>query len=226
MAKHPLSAEILIGETEHLKGSVTPEGHVRLVIDFNPHDPGLPAVVPERQARAAGSALDEMLTVFMTTFGGEIEAVASDYGTFLRGDVAQGRDPELQERLERIRLQNQILSGVEMADPAQACTFLGLSGANPSAALKRREAELMRFTIEGRVRYPIFQFEDDERRVYPAFAAILREAFASEWSNFRLLNWMMRPHLDFDDTPAKALGKEGDAVYAAFLREARPEMHG
>ena len=46
------------------------------------------------------------------------------------------------------------------------------------------------------------------------------------WSQFRLLNWMTRPHLDFDTALAGALADDRAAVLAAFLREVEPEVHG
>lgn len=84
----------------------------------------------------------------------------------------------------------------------------------------------MKFMISGRPKYPLFQFDIDNRRVHPAFVEILRAAEERKWSNFRLLNWMMRPHQDFSGTPADALADDGQAVQAAFLREIEAEVHG
>ena len=46
------------------------------------------------------------------------------------------------------------------------------------------------------------------------------------WSDFRLLHWLTRPHLDMDGTPAEALGTDAQGVLAAFEREIDPPVHG
>lgn len=174
----------------------------------------------------ASFATDVIHLLCSGPFRDEFASVVQSYGTFLRRDVTMGHDRKLKEALTRVRLQDQILDGVSMADPDQACTMLGLSQANPSQSLKRRERQLMKFMISGRPKYPLFQFDIDNRRVHPAFVEILRAAEERKWSNFRLLNWMMRPHQDFSGTPADALADDGQAVQAAFLREIEAEVHG
>ncbi|KAJ8138865.1 hypothetical protein OY671_007921, partial [Metschnikowia pulcherrima] len=69
--------------------------------------------------------------------------------------------------------------------------------------MKRREdkKESSRFSIEGRAAYPLFQFDVEGRRLYPQIAqSIARKP--EGWSDFRLLHWLTRPHLDFDASPA------------------------
>lgn len=156
----------------------------------------------------------------------EFQEVIRSYGSFLRRDVAVGHDHNLKAALNRIRLQDQILDGVGMADVTEACALLGLSPANASQSMKRCEGQVMRFKILRRAKYPLFQFDVDNRRVYPAFITILDAASKHRWSNFRLLNWMTRQHLDFDMAPADALADDQEAVLAAFLREVEPEIHG
>ncbi|MFC3838176.1 hypothetical protein [Paracoccus rhizosphaerae] len=89
-----------------------------------------------------------------------------------------------------------------------------------------KEGRLLRFRVAGTWRYPVFQFDSANRRVDPRFVEILVAARAAEWSDFRLLNWMMRPHLDFDGVPADGLQDPGTDVLAAFLRQIEPERHG
>ena len=99
---------------------------------------------------------------------------------------------------------------------------------NAANSFKRIEdrGDLIRIERDGRPFYPLFQFDVDNRRVYPAFITILDAASKHRWSNFRLLNWMTRQHLDFDMAPADALADDQEAVLAAFLREVEPEIHG
>nr|WP_157217989.1 hypothetical protein [Sphingomonas formosensis] len=157
----------------------------------------------------------------------EFDNLISEYRVMLRENLAKGDDAALKAALNRARLQERILAGTQMADQADACVLLGLSGANPSATMKRKEEkhELLRFTVDGRAAYPLLQFDVEGRRIYPAMSHMIA-AKPAHWSDFRLLNWLTRPHLDFDDTPGAALGSEPDAVIAAFEREIEPEVHG
>ncbi len=167
------------------------------------------------------------VAVFAKRFSGEIDKVVDAYRVMLRESLAKGNDADLQTALNRARLQEKILAGTSMVDQAQACELLGLSGANPSATMKRKEEkrEILRFTIDGRVSYPLFQFDVEGRRVFPAMAKLI--ALKPEaWSDFRLLHWLTRPHLDFGTTPAEKLGAEDTEVVAAFKREIVPAEHG
>jgi hypothetical protein len=165
-------------------------------------------------------------TYLEEAFGRELQTVLNGYRLMLRESLARGDDEALKAALNRARLQEKILAGVPMADQAQACVLLGLSGANPSATMKRKEAggEVLRFTIDGRAAYPLLQFDVEGRRIFPAIARII--AIAPAWSHFRILHWLTRPHLDFDGTPAEALAGAADAVLAAFAREIEPVAHG
>lgn len=108
-----------------------------------------------------------------------------------------------------------ILRDTTMIDQAQACQLLGLSGSNPP------DRDVLRFTVDGRAAYPVFQFDVEGRRVFPALGEIIALKPIG-WSDSRLLHWLTRPHLDFDGTPADALGTDGAAVVAAFAREIEP----
>ncbi|REF68405.1 hypothetical protein BDD41_3450 [Paracoccus versutus] len=125
------------------------------------------------------------------------------------------------------RLQERILAGALMVDQAQACELLGLSAANPSATMKRKEdkREILRFTADGRAAYPLFQFDVEGRRIHPAMARLIALK-PRTWSDFRLLHWLTRPRLDFGAVLAERLGVEADAVIAAFEREIVPAEHG
>jgi hypothetical protein len=139
----------------------------------------------------------------------------------------EGNDAELQTALNRARLREKVLASTSMADRGQACELLGLSGANPSATMKRKEEkrELLRFTIDGRAVYPLIQFDVEGRRVFPVIAKLI--ALKPEtWSDFRLLHWLVWPHLDFGAAPAEFLGSDERDVVAAFKRATVPVEHG
>ncbi|WP_419271150.1 hypothetical protein [Paracoccus sp. T5] len=123
-------------------------------------------------------------------------------------------------------MRRQILSGVKMISGDEARAILGRPDACPSWCSLPKEGCLLRVRIAGSWRYPVFQFDLTNRRIDPGFVQILAAARAAEWSDLRLLNWLMRPHFDFDGVPAEALQDPDGAVLAAFLREIEPECHG
>jgi hypothetical protein len=167
------------------------------------------------------------VALFSRSFAREIDRVTDAYRVMLRESLATGIDPELQSALNRARLQEKILAGTTMVDQAQACELLGLSGANPSATMKRKEErrEILRFTVDGRAAYPLFQFDIEGRRISAAMAQLIALKPAA-WSDFRLLHWLTRPHLDFGAPPAERLGAEAADVLAAFKREIVLIEHG
>ena len=164
--------------------------------------------------------------LFSRSFAIELGKVVDAYRVMLRESLAKGEDRELQAALNQARLQEKILASTSMADQGEACRLIGLSDANPSATMKRKEErqEILRFTVEGRPVYPLFQFDVEGRRIFPAMGRLIAMKPES-WSDFRLLHWLTRPHLDMDSTPAAALGSE-EAVVAAFEREIEPAVHG
>ena len=148
-----------------------------------------------------------------------INDVMDDSSVTLREGVAKGVDANLQAASDRARLLETILAATSMVDQAQACTLLGQSTANPSATMKLKEdnKEILRFGIGGRAAYPLFQFDVEGCRIYPAISKLI-VLKPDEWSAFRLLHWLTRPHLDFGDAPSEFLAQEEDVI-AAFKRE-------
>ena len=181
--------------------------------------------------RVSGALRDAMkaafVAVFAKRFSGEIDKVVNAYRLMLRESLAKGNDPDLQAALNRARLQEKILASTSMVDQAQACELLGLSGTNPSATMKRKEEkrEILRFTLDGRVSYPLFQFDVEGRRIFPVMANLIALK-PDAWSDFRLLHWLTRPHLDFGTALAEKLGAQETEVVAAFKREILPVEHG
>jgi hypothetical protein len=200
----------------------------------------LASLAPQATAKATGAkasddaakllveALEKVAERYLSdAFAGEFAKLISEYRVMLRENLAKADDAPLKAALNRARLQERILASTPMAEQAEACELLGLSGANPSATMKRKEDrhELLRFTVDGRAVYPLLQFDVEGRRIYPAMSRIIA-AKPAEWSDFRLLHWLTREHLDFDDTPGAALGSDPEAVIAAFERETEPAVHG
>lgn len=189
---------------------------------------GVGTKVTDGAAKLLAGAFEKVAERFLRdAFTTEFNTLISEYRVMLRENFAKGDDASLKTALNRARLQERILASTQMADQSEACELLGLSGANPSATMKRKEEkhELLRFTVDGRAAYPLLQFDVEGRRIYPAIREIIA-AKPDHWSDFRLLNWLVRPHLDFDDSPGAALGSEPEAVIAAFAREIEPEVHG
>jgi|TARA_B100000749_G_scaffold168144_1_gene129349 hypothetical protein len=184
-----------------------------------------------RAAGAAKAVYDALhnaaVEIFSRSFSHEIDEVVDAYRVMLRESLAKGEDPKLQAALNRARIQEKILASTSMVDQGEACELLGLSATNPSATMKRREdkKELLRFSIEGRAAYPLFQFDVEGRRIYPLMAQLIARK-PKGWSDFRLLHWLTRPHLDFESTPGEGLADDGEAVLAAFEREIEPAVHG
>ena len=164
---------------------------------------------------------------FQKEFQAEMAHVIDAYRAMLQENMAKGENPELREALNRARLQERILASSTMVEQAQACELLGLSTANPSATMKRKEErrEVLRFTRDGRAVYPLFQFDVEGRRMVPGLGAVIA-AKPENWSDFRLLYWLTHPHVDFDGPPSAALARSPDEVLAAFKREIEPPVHG
>lgn len=181
---------------------------------------------PKRN-RVSDALATAIEAIIRTSLSGELDKLVDAYRLMLRESLATGGDPALRGALNRARLQEKILAGTSMADQSEACELLGLSKGNPSATMKRKEqkGELLRFTVNGRAVYPLFQFDVEHRSVYPAMGRLI--AMKPEgWSDFRLLHWLLRPHLDFGSAPAEHLADRADDVLAAFGREIEPTLHG
>ena len=157
----------------------------------------------------------------------EFDNFVGAYRLMLQESLARGEDRELKSALNRARLQERILASTPMADQGQACELLGLSGANPSATMKRKEdrREVLRFQVDGRAAYPLFQFDVEARDIYPVMPKLIAQKPA-HWSDFRLLHWLTRPHADFDAPPSEVFGSDAEAVVAAFERAIEPVDHG
>jgi hypothetical protein len=131
------------------------------------------------------------------------------------------REAKLRQKLRR-----QILSGVQMLDEAEVHQLLYTASTDATWCSLQLQDQFLRFRIAGKWNYPAFQFDMSSRTPYPGLVQIVAVSKAAGWSNFRLLNWMMLPHMDFDGTPADSLQNVGGAVLEAFLRASEPEYHG
>lgn len=158
---------------------------------------------------------------------GELKALTDGYRLLIREAVPGGRNLAVKAALNRVRVQEKFLAGLDMADQTDACELLRLSKANPSATLKRIEDRggLIRIDRDGRPFYPLFQFDVENGRIHPGVIEIIRLR-PEHWSNIRLCYWMTRKHTDFNRAPADLLGQADEEVIAAFRRDAEPELHG
>ena len=204
-------------------------GSGKVIVEVKPaqkvtDEPGTGGYKSKRGKITDTKLLERTLNV---RFQEEVDQLVRAYRTMLRESMVKGDDKELKKALTRARLQEKILANTAMADQAQACELLGLSSSNASSTMKRKEDknEVLRFTVDGRAAYPLFQFDIDERRIFPALIKLI-EMKPDNWSNFRLLYWLTRPHAEFEDTPADALRSDHDAVIAAFERAIQPVEHG
>lgn len=143
------------------------------------------------------------------------------YSVALRETATKGSDPKLNDALNRSLVIDRILSSCEMANQKEACILLGLSTANPSSTMTRvaSKTEMLRFTVNGRAVFPLFQFDVDERRIQPVISKLI-EMKPKNWSRIRLLHWLTRPHLDFEGVPpASEIGLRDEDIVAAYERE-------
>ena len=124
------------------------------------------------------------------------------------------------------RLRRKILSAVTMVDEPAVIALLELSDADPGDSLSsmKDRGEILRFEVDGRVTYPLFQFDADGHRVLPSLSAVLAER-PPGWSDYRLLHWLVTPHLDLGCIPAQSIRTDTDAVLAAFRREIESPCH-
>lgn len=124
------------------------------------------------------------------------------------------------------RVREEILAGVEMIDEAEACRLLDLEDEGRGRFREDYGTRVISFEIDGQSRFPLFQFDSVSGTIFSAIVELRLDAIEAGWSDLRLLNWLLRPHLDLPDTPVNCLGRDGAAVAEAFRRGAQPPMHG
>ena len=129
--------------------------------------------------------------------------------------------------MDPARLRRRVLTAVTSVGEQEACVLLDVSttGSDDGLSCIGNHGKMLRFEVDGRPRYPLFQFDVEHHRVVPGLSAIL-VAKPPGWSDYRLLHWLTTPHADFGRTPAEAIASDSDAVLAAFQREVDPPCHG
>jgi hypothetical protein len=202
---------------EQLEAHATKSGMLMVFVgDFEG-----PEHLPERQKALRFAEAAE------AAFSLELKALTDGYRRLIRESLPSGRNLAVKDALNRVRVQEQFLAELDMADQAEACELLRLSKSNPSATLRRVEdrGELIRIDRDGRPFYPLFQFDVENGRVY----SVIREInglLPEGWSRFRLCYWMSRKHADFGRAPAELLGKADAEIIDAFRRAIEPVVHG
>lgn len=121
----------------------------------------------------------------------------------------------------KARLRRQILAGVQMLSENDVARLLGTDPRQPPLS-----QELLSFLIDGETQYPRFQFDQARRRVEPAFAAVRQAARDADWSDVRLVNWLMRSHDGLETNPAALLARRPADVLQALIDAATPPQHG
>jgi hypothetical protein len=126
-------------------------------------------------------------------------------------------------------LRTEILGSVSMVNQEEACILLGLSDTDPSATLTRHKGDrqILRFENEGRIAYPLFQFDEAGRRVYPALIELM-EMRSDDWgSEMSLLHWLTRPNCSLGgERPCDRLANDANAIVASFQAERSEPFHG
>lgn len=124
--------------------------------------------------------------------------------------------------MDRIsKVGRKILATAPMLDAGQAAEILGLSATHDLEG----QQGLLAFTIDGRVMYPLFQFDIEHRLIYPVLSRLIALK-PRYWSTLRMVHWLLRPHLDFGVPPADYLAQKPEEVVSAFKREIEPVVHG
>lgn len=186
----------------------------------------LTKTLTDRALASAHNDFDSFLSLLQRDITEEWSRAVEGYRRYLREVMPTGDNKALGQALKRVRAEEEILAGVPMADQRAACELLGLSTKNPSATMSRKEGHMISFRREGRPNYPLLQFNLEERSIYPAIQELVGLAKEANWSNFRVLNWLLRPHRDFDGPPVDALSSRSPELLAAFERAIEPVEHG
>lgn len=119
------------------------------------------------------------------------------------------------------KLRREILASTPMVDAGQAADILGLSTVHGLEG----QHDLLGFCVDGRMMYPLFQFDVEHGSIYPVLLRLIALK-PTNWSTLRLVNWLLRPHLDFGAPPVDYLVQEPEEVVSAFKREIEPVVHG
>lgn len=168
-----------------------------------------------------------MRNALTTSPGREMDELVAAYRNMLDHRMIDGQDEDAAKAPNKARLQERLLSITPKVDQIQAYQLLGLSLTSPSARLRRKEekGEILRFDARGRATYPLFQFDSERQRIFPAIRKILAMK-PKTWSNFRLLHWLTTPNLGFDGTPAENLESREEDLLVAFSRAIAVPDHG
>ncbi len=209
-------------EGDHVSAQKTKGPGISVEIKLD--DTVLPAGIDEQLTSQLYAGVVPML---MERLENEFDNFIEAYRRSLRDSMFLGEDPALVDALEKVALQEDILASAPMADNLQACRLLGLSGSNASSAMGRivKKGDVFRMIVDGRPAYPLFQFDIENRRIFPVIKDMLTMR-PDRWSDFRFLNWFIRPLHALNGSPADSLNDNPEGVMAAFKKAIEKPRHG
>jgi hypothetical protein len=120
------------------------------------------------------------------------------------------------------QLQTEILASVTMVDQARVRDLLALSNTDFAATLKRYEDndEILRFDLNERPAYPLFQFDEASHRIHPTLLSLLRLRTDDWGGKIALLHWLTTPNRSLCGArPCDVLTDDADAIVSSFEAE-------
>lgn len=150
-----------------------------------------------------------------------IAGIAKDYRSQLLADLPTGSNPKLLEAMERAKLQAKLLRRIVPVSRSEACVLLGYSGKNPAATMggKERNGQLLAYSLNGKIVYPMFQFDVENQRLFPVMKDLISE-LDDKHGKFYLLYFLTNRNRVFsNEAPANFLGADPEKVLAEFKDE-------
>lgn len=155
------------------------------------------------------------------TLEAAIDGIAKDYRSQLLADLPTGSNPKLLEAMERVKLQAKLLRRIVPVGRSQACVLLGFSDKNPAATMgsKERSGQILAFTLNGKIVYPLFQFDVENQRLFPVMKDLISE-LDDKHGKFYLLYFLTNRNRVFsNEAPANFLRADPEKVLAEFRDE-------
>lgn len=130
-----------------------------------------------------------------------------------------------QQKAEEVA--GRLLASWDLVDAAQACELLRIETEDPEGVVRSVSSrnEIIVVANKGELVLPCFQFDIVEGKVFEIIHRILKVR-PRDMSDLRLCYWLTRVHSEFGYAPAIQIGKDDQAILAAFIRYIEPDRHG